>query len=636
MQAAMPMDRLAGTMLGDYQIERLLNHGKQGTAYIAKSRGQGQPVMVTIFSLPETLPDPIRQAFWARFSQESQKLVSLRHPQLLPLHTYGEYAGYPYLVSSFMKGRSLAQIIKQQPRFTPQQTLLILKQVAVGLDYMHKNQVIHGSLNSTSILVDDAQAVTLAGIGLRSLLERFGLEQRNHPHAHLYSITGTFLGTPEYLAPEYAQGNPVDTRADIYSLGVILFEMLTGTYPFSGQDAVEVVQKSLRQSALPLQSLRSDLPVGLNQVVQQALAPNPAQRFRTAGELAEAFTHAWQTAQLNQQPQKGAQPYAGRGAEMTLPPTVNWSEEALTDALTSASLGQGIPPATMGNLTSIEPPSTGRIPARQYQMPEQYTTSAKQAAMRQQQQAPEVIGEDPFARWSATSAKMETQQPEKRTQNKKAASAPAKGQKKQKPANPDRRKVIATVASGGAIAAGAIAFGALKYMNLLPLPGQATQAGSMSNTQKTQTASTSNTPGKTTTKSGQQGTKSSQATTQQGTKSAQTTAKSAQPPAAQHTGTVIGNTTTLALNSAKSFTNPADGSQSLLIHLPNGQFVAAEGACTHEGVQVKYHPDTHTLICPLHQAVFDPANNFKVLQPPAPTPLKAVPIHVNNDGTITV
>src|SRR5579884_3085586 len=123
MQTAMPMDRLAGTMLGDYQIERLLNHGKQGTAYIAKGRGQGQPVMVTIFALPETLPDHVRQIFWARFSQESQKLIS-----------------------SFMKGRSLAQIIKQQPRFTPQQTLLILKQVAVGLDYMHKNQVIHGSL----------------------------------------------------------------------------------------------------------------------------------------------------------------------------------------------------------------------------------------------------------------------------------------------------------------------------------------------------------------------------------------------------------------------------------------------------------------------------------------------------------
>src|SRR5438105_15913365 len=116
MQTTMPMDRLAGTMLGDYQIERLLNHGKQGTAYIAKGRGQGQPVMVTIFSLPETLPDQVRQAFWARFSQESQKLVALRHPQLLPLHSYGQYSGYPYLVSSFIKGRSLAQIIKQQPR----------------------------------------------------------------------------------------------------------------------------------------------------------------------------------------------------------------------------------------------------------------------------------------------------------------------------------------------------------------------------------------------------------------------------------------------------------------------------------------------------------------------------------------
>jgi serine/threonine protein kinase/Rieske Fe-S protein len=616
MQTAMPMDRLVGTMLGDYQIERLLNHGKQGTAYIAKGRGQGQPVMVTIFPLPETLPDHVRQAFWARFAQESQKLVSLRHPQLLPLHSYGQYAGYPYLVASFIKGRSLAQIIKQQPRFTPQQALLILKQVAVGLDYMHKNRVIHGSLNSTSILVDDTQAIILAGIGLRSVLERYGLEPGNHPHAHLYSITGTFLGTPEYLAPEYVQVNPVDTRADIYSLGVILFEMLTGTYPFSGQDAIEVVQKSLRQPSLPLQSLRSDLPASLNQVVQKALSPNPAQRFRTASELAEAFAHACHPSQFNAQSQ--------RGVEMTLPPTVNWSEEAFADALTGISLGQEVPTSTMGHLSSIEPPSTGRIPARQYQMPDQYTTSAKQPALRQQQQQAPVIGEDPFARWSATSAKMEAQQPEKRTQTKKTASASAKGQNKQKPANPDRRKVIVTLASGGAIAAGAIAFGVLRYTHLLPSSGPAMQASSMSGTQKTQTASTAAMPGKTAAKPGHHGSKSPQVTT-----------KSAQPPA-QHTGTVIGNTTTLALNSANGFTNPADGSPSLLVHLPNGKFVAAEGACTHEGVQVKYHTDTHTLICPLHGAIFDPANNFNVLQGPAQTPLKAVPIRVNTDGTITV
>jgi Rieske Fe-S protein len=362
--------------------------------------------------------------------------------------------------------------------------------------------------------------------------------------------------------------------------------MLTGTYPFTGRDAIEVVQKSLRQSALPLQTQRADLPVGLNQVVQKALSPNPAQRFSTAGELVEAFALAWHAAQSNEQPHNGTRSsYAGRGVEMTLPPTVNWSEEALADALTGVSLVQEPPAATMGHLSSIEPPSTGRIPARQYQMPEQYPAPPQPSP-----QTPEVIGEDPFARWSATSARMEAQQPEKRTQRKKTTSASAKGKNKQKPVNPDRRKIIATVASGGAIASGAIAFGVLKYMHLLP--------------------SSLTAPGQPATKSGQ--------------------------PPAQHAGKVLGNTTTLALNSAKSFTNPADGNQSLLIHLPNGKFVAAERACTHEGVAVNYNPDTHTLICPLHQAVFDPANNFKVLQPPAPTPLKAVPIHVNSDGTITL
>jgi serine/threonine protein kinase/Rieske Fe-S protein len=660
MQTILPVNKLVGTMLGEYQIERLLNHGTLGTVYIARKNGQKESVMVTLFSLPEKFPDQARKIFWARFHHEGQKLIKLRHPHILPLHTYGQYASYPYIISSFVKGRSLAQILKQQPLFTPQQTLNVLKQVAVGLDYIHNSGIVHGLLNPTSLLVDNFQTVQLGGIGLRPILEMYGIERSNHPYAHLYSIAETFLGAPEYLAPECARSEPVDARTDIYSLGIILFEMLTGTRPFTGTDKFEVVLQRLQSPVPSLRTVFPNAPGRLDQVIQKALQRHPSQRFQTVNEFAQAFEQALQGQEVHEQigARDAVNPSAALHNDMTLPPTVDWfAEETPVDIS-----AHGVPTTTMSYLSSIEPASV-RMPAQPRQTPEPSPEGHTMAFHRlsdNAQKPARVIGGDPFDMWSVSSAKPEAQttihrkqpspaqnqprqkaaaippltqqssktasisldkqqssktasislnkqqssktasiSPDKQQSSKTASISPDKQKRKSTP-KPGRRKVVALLAAGsvGVVAVAGLGFGGMNLARTLHL------------NQSTQTTTTKKAP-----------------------PSAKKSTKSTQP--ATHTGTVIG-TTTLAKNSSKEFTNPADGQQSMLIHLADGTFVAAERACTHQGVPVNYHSATGKLVCPLHGSIFDPANNFAVLQGPAMTPLKPVTIKVNSDGTITV
>lgn len=579
MQTALPVNKLVGTRLGDYQVERLLNHGTLGTVYIARKNGQPQSVMITLFSLPEQFPEQARRIFWDRFHQEGKKLIKLRHPHILPLHSYGQYATHPYIVSSFIKGRSLAQILKQQPLFTPQQTLNVLKQVTVGLDYIHNHDVVHGLLNPTSLLVDNVQTVQLGGIGLRPILEMYGIERSNHPYAHLYSIAETFLGAPEYLAPECARSEPVDARTDIYSLGIILFEMLTGTRPFTGTDKFEIVLQRLQSPIPSLRTVFPNAPTSLDRVVQKALQRHPAQRFQTVNELTQAFEQALQGQQVTEQ--MGAHDIVNQvqaatpRTDTTLPPPVDWfAEETPVDIS-----AHGVPTTTMSYLSSIEPASA-RMPAQQNQK----AASASPATQQSQKTA------------SASPATQQSQ--------KTAAISPDKPKEKSA-AKPGRRKIVAMLAIGSVVVVAGLGLEGKKLAQTLH-PSQTTQ---------------------TTT------TKKAPALTKKSTPPAKAPAQST--PAATHTGTVIG-AATLAKNSAKTFTNPADSKQSLLIHLADGTFVAGERACTHQGVPVNYDSATGKLVCPLHGSIFDPANNFAVLQGPATTALKAVTIKVNGDGSITV
>src|SRR5437879_379254 len=215
------VEQLVGRTLDNYQVERLLGQGQLSTVYLGQQKSQGHAVTITMFNFPADISAQTREHFNARFAQEGAVLVRLKHPNILPTYAYGKQDDHPYLVTSFVKVASLAQVLKQQVRFTPEQTLSVLKQVAAGLDYAHSNGVVHDVLSLTNILIINGHSVQIAGFGLKTLLELHGNTQVKQLPSHLFSASGKFLGSPECISPERIMGTSTDGRSDVYALGVM-------------------------------------------------------------------------------------------------------------------------------------------------------------------------------------------------------------------------------------------------------------------------------------------------------------------------------------------------------------------------------------------------------------------------------
>ena len=316
--------------------------------------------------------------------------------------------------------------------------------------------------------------------------------------------------------------------------------------------------------------------------------------------------------------------------QITMPPTVNWFDE---DMLTSRKW-QAMQPTDGGNTSVVVPPA----------MPEKPI---------QPTQADVIPGVDPFALWSATSAKTEALTPGMFTRRPTVSLSAGRRRPRPRPAQADRRRLVKLIVVGTATA-GVIGAGGISFAHFMQSvaqvqsrvanapatgPTQTTQ-GNTPATGPTQGTQNQNTPtaGKTPTAQPSSTQRAQPSPTAQATQ--QPTPKPTQPPPTptpkppSHTGTVIGYTSQ-ATNSAKSFSNPADGQGSLLIRLPNGNFVACERACTHAGVAVNYDSGSHQLLCPAHGAIFDPLNGFSHLSGPGNGPLPGISIRVNGDGTIT-
>jgi len=607
---SLPIDQLAGVTLGPYRVEQLLGCGKLNAVYTLRQQGRDEEEMLTLFIIPDQLSSLARERFMNRFLQEMSLLKQLQHPYILPIYDYGEQYGYPYFVTPLVSSGSLAKVLKQQIRFTPAQALEILKQVSEGLDFAHHAGVVHGALKPANILLNDEQKVLIAGFGLGRILAMQGIEHSEHPYAHLFSIAGTFLGAPEYLAPEVVEGAPGDARSDVYALGIVLFELLAGRPPFSGGDPLTVAMQHVQQPVPSLKEVYPDASPALDLALQQALARDPAQRFSSAGRLAHAFERVLQLQEVAEKPPAAApRNAAAAGDAVTMPPTVNWFEEELI-----ASRQQGTMQADPASATT-QAVQSGVV------FPEAQSASAGAGAV------------DPFVWWTTT-ALPETKAAEAGTLNPGPRSGRSRT-KRGRALDKSRRRTVALLATGGVIAVGVLGAGGLSLAHLLKHhTGQtATQTPATANTQATQPQ---NTPMSTAT-SAPTTTPTAQHKQQQPTSTASPTPTMQPPtptPTPGHTGTVIGSTNQ-GTNTAKLFTNPADGRGSWLIRLPGGSFVAFERACTHQGVPVNYNAGSGKLVCPAHGAIFDPAAGARVVRGPANRPLASVPIRVNGDGTIT-
>src|SRR5258708_8844883 len=357
------IDTLIGRVLGEYQIERLLGQSQLGAAYLALHPAQNRRVMITTFPMPEGMSTQEYERFQVRIAQEGEILTHLAHPHILPVYACGTQPGYAYLITAFAKEASLGQLLKQNLRFSPQQVLPMLKQLAAALDYAHSHGIVHGMLGLSNVIVSDDLNVHIAGFGLRSMLEIYGGNgQPARPLEHLTSTHGAFLGNPESISPERVLGMAIDARADVYALGVMLFALLSGTQPFKGSEPLEIALQLLQQPVPSLHTTCLDVPEAFDLVIGKMLERDPAKRTQYTGDAATAFERAVKTFNLSQTPGIGT-PNANawmQGGQITSPPTVNWFDEEI---IPSDSWQAGSPAETHALSTQGSFAGTGQTPA---------------------------------------------------------------------------------------------------------------------------------------------------------------------------------------------------------------------------------------------------------------------------------
>jgi serine/threonine protein kinase len=263
--------------IASYTLLEPIGHGGMAVVYRARQESLDRTVAVKILS--ENLA--ASPEFMERFRREARTAANLRHPNVITVHDFGEdERGVPYLVLEYIEGPTLADLM--DAGLDDGRIPNLLDQIAAGLDYAHARGVIHRDIKPGNVLLTDDGRAVLADFGLAWLLEG----------AHL-TLTGGVIGTPEYMSPEQAAGEPIDHRSDVYALGVVLYEMLVGERPFVAETPIGVLLKHLQDPAPSILDARPDLPPAVGQVLARCLVKDPAERFASAGELARAFRAAF-------------------------------------------------------------------------------------------------------------------------------------------------------------------------------------------------------------------------------------------------------------------------------------------------------------------------------------------------------
>jgi serine/threonine-protein kinase len=267
-----------GTVIASrYEVLSTLGKGGMGTVYLARDRVLGERVAVKVLKAElSRRPDMVR-----RFQTEMKAAQRVRHPNLCRIYGAGEEAGRLYVCMELVAGTDLRTLIREQKGLPPEQAFQVALDVAGGLQALHDAKLVHRDVKALNVLVDARGRAKLMDFDVAKHAEAEGVRAA--------TATSQVLGTPEYMSPEYARGEPVDFRSDIYSLGVLAFELFTGEVPFRGETPVATILKHLQEPP-PLAGPRAErLPAGLVPVLRKALAKRPEERYSTARGLTVAL-----------------------------------------------------------------------------------------------------------------------------------------------------------------------------------------------------------------------------------------------------------------------------------------------------------------------------------------------------------
>jgi serine/threonine-protein kinase len=272
-------DLAPGTAIGDFTLSALLSDSPSSVVY--RATRDGDEAVVKLAKLAGAQADATTVE---RFRREGALAQRVSHPALVPVIATGIHDGHPWLAQPFVAGGTLEAHLERNRQLTLDETVWLIDQLAGGLDALHAARIVHRNLNPTNILLDDSDGT------MRALITDFGLVK--DLRARNLTVAGTVLGSSDYISPEQIRGAAITAAADVYALGCVVFEMLTGQPPFADRDGMMVVWAHLSEAPDPVRKHRPEVAPEVDALVARALRKQPEERPFSAGSFAHALSQA--------------------------------------------------------------------------------------------------------------------------------------------------------------------------------------------------------------------------------------------------------------------------------------------------------------------------------------------------------
>ena len=273
--------RLQQALGEEFTVGALLGEGGFAAVFRVRERRQHRDVAVKVVDLGLT-PSP---SLAVRFVREARTVARLEHPHIVPIYKVGGYQNEVlYIVMRCVDGASLRQLLQKKQRLSVRKAATIARQVADALGYAHHYGVVHRDVKPDNILLDRGGHVLVTDFGIAKAAQEATVSQ--------LTTEGMVVGTPQYMSPEQATGDKLDARSDIYSLGILLYQMLAGEPPFDGESAQSILMKQATADPPPIHDHRGDVPAPLTAALERMLAKDPAERYQTAEEASRALVEA--------------------------------------------------------------------------------------------------------------------------------------------------------------------------------------------------------------------------------------------------------------------------------------------------------------------------------------------------------
>jgi beta-lactam-binding protein with PASTA domain/predicted Ser/Thr protein kinase len=298
-------DTLINTLFdGRYRIIRKLGSGGMANVYLAEDQELGRRVAIKILNDRHAHDDQ----FVERFRREAKNAAGLSHPHIVSIYDRGEAEGTYYIAMEFLDGRSLKELIVARGTAPVNVAIEYARQILDALRFAHRNGIVHRDIKPHNVIVDAEGRVKVTDFGIA----RAGATQMTE--------VGSIIGTAQYLSPEQARGSPVDQTSDLYSVGIVLYELLTGKVPFTGDSPVEIAMKHISATPEPPSRVRAEIPGELDKIVLRALAKSPQQRYKSAEEMDRDLARVAQGSTVSRETEEAATQVITRPTMIAPPP----------------------------------------------------------------------------------------------------------------------------------------------------------------------------------------------------------------------------------------------------------------------------------------------------------------------------